>query len=97
MEDRPNPLHRLAIGLFADGPHNARSRTALSTRSPHCFQDYLVVGGDCGYSELRFHEDNLVASGLQVVEQIGRGFGRRMLEVVHQHNALTVLLQLRHY
>ena len=97
MEDRPNPLHRLAIGLFADGPHNARSRTALSTRSPRCFQDYLVVGGDCGNSELRFHEDNVVASSLEVVEQIHCGLGGRMLEIVHQHNALAVLLQLRHY
>ena len=49
------------------------------------------------HRELRFHEDDLVAAGFKVVEQIHCGLGRGMLEIMHQHNAFAVLLQLRHH
>src|SRR5271165_7491476 len=87
----------MRLRLFADGAHDARSRTTLGTRSPHLLEDYLVIGAERGDRKLRLHEHDLVAASLEVVEQIGYGLRRCMLEVVHQHDAFAVLLQLRHH
>src|SRR5260221_1195784 len=46
---------------------------------------------------LRLHEHDLVAAGLEIVEQVHRGLGRRTLEIVHQHDAFAMLLQFFHH
>src|SRR5437660_732222 len=76
--------------LLADRADNARGGTGVTApRALHLLQDRFVVSGNRRHSKLRLHEDDLVAAGLEIIEQIHRGLGRRMLEIVHQHDALA--------
>src|SRR3974377_1427368 len=61
------------IGAFADCTHNAGNRAAVTARTLRPFQDPFVVGRNGRYRKLRFHEHDLVAAGLEVVEQIHCG------------------------
>ena len=56
------------IGSFADCTHNAGNRAAGSARTLRPFQDPFVVGRNGRYRKLRFHEHDLVAAGLEIVE-----------------------------
>src|SRR5258708_1554522 len=83
--------------LLADRAHDARGRAAGARRALHLLQDRLIVRGNRRHRKLRLHEYNLVAPGLEIVEQVHRGLGRRMLEIVQQHDAFAMLLQLFHH
>src|SRR5438876_12331195 len=78
---------RLGSALFRDGFHDARDRAVATARSLHLLADLLGVGGNRRHRELRLHEDDLVAGGLEIVEQLHRGLTGRVLEIMKQHNA----------
>jgi hypothetical protein len=59
--------------------------------------DRLIVRGNRRHRKLRLHEYNLVAAGLEIVGQVGRSLGRRMLEIMQQNSAFAKFLQLRHH
>jgi hypothetical protein len=50
-----------------------------------------------GYSAYLVYRLIPVAAGLEIVQQGHRGLGRGMLEIMHQHNAFAVFLQLRQH
>src|SRR5262245_10298029 len=98
--DGPKGFH-LEYGrspLLADRAHNARGGAGVTApRTLHLLQDRLVVGGSRRHSKLRLHEDDLVAAGLEIIEQVHRGLGGGMLEIVDQHDAFAMLLQFFHH
>ena len=73
--------------LFADRAHDAGGRAAVARRALCLLQDRLIVRGNRRHRKLRLHEYNLVAAGLEIVEQVSRSLGGRMLEIMQQHNA----------
>src|SRR5262245_4064156 len=76
-----------AVATSREGHRSRRSGRAL-----YQLEDHLVVAGNGRHRELRLHEDNLVATGLEISEQVHCGLGGGVLEVVHQHDAFAVLL-----
>src|SRR5262249_32301291 len=84
--------------LLADRAPDARGGAGVTApRTLHLLQDRLVVSGNRRHSKLRLHKDDLVAAGLEIIEQIHRGLSGGMLEIVHQHDAFAMLLQFFHY
>jgi hypothetical protein len=84
--------------LLADRAHDARGGAGVTApRTLHLLQDRLVVSGNRRHSKLRLHEDDLLAAGLEIIEQIHRGLSSGMLEIVHQHDAFAMLLQFFHH
>jgi hypothetical protein len=85
---------RLKRTLLTDCAHDARSRATVAHGALHLLHDCLIVRGNRRDCEFRLHEHDLVPPGLEIVEQVHGGIGRRMLEIVQQDNAFAVLLQL---
>src|SRR5262249_27844751 len=87
-----------ASPLLADRAHDARGGAGVTARRTlRLLQDHLVVSGNRRHRKLRLHEDDLVVAGLEIIEQVHRCLGRRMLEIVHQHDAFAMLLQFFHH
>src|SRR5262245_45781345 len=80
--------------LLADRADDTRGRPVADGWQLLVLEDQLVIGRDRLHGILRLHEDDLVAAGLEVVEQVGRSGGGCLLEVVHQNDALAELLEL---
>src|SRR5262249_8785826 len=60
-----------ATPLLADRAHDARGGAGVTAhRTLHLLQDLLVVSGNRRHRKLRLHEDDLVAAGLEIIEQV---------------------------
>ena len=68
----------------------------LTVGSFGVLDDVFVVFGDGLHRRLGLHRHDLVAAGLQLLQQIGQGFGGVLVEVVHQDDALAELVELLH-
>jgi hypothetical protein len=56
----------------------------------------LIACGKCRHRLFGFHLHNLVAGGLKLNEKLRQGERCGMLEIVHENDALAVLLQFHH-
>src|SRR5450830_2048361 len=90
-------LYRSKTLIAADGLDHARHRTRLVQSAAHLLEydvGIFLLRLDQGLADYLHH---FVAAGLELGEQLGRGMRGRLLEVVHQDDALAALFELLHH
>ncbi len=67
---------------------------AVATPGPNSFMTISSYLGSVCSGSLPLHVHDLVAVLLELAQQVGRGAGSHLLEVMHQHDAFAEFLQL---
>src|SRR5262249_41166922 len=85
------------VSVAFDGLDYARHWTCRFQTASHLLEDNVRVFLLWLRRSFADNLDNFIAAILELLEQIRNRFGGGLLEVVHQNDALAVLLQLFHY
>src|SRR5262245_48791669 len=86
----------MAKSVAFDGLDHARHWAGRLETAAHLLEhdvDGFLLGFSGGLAD---NLDDLIAALLELLEQVGRRLCSRLLEVVHQNDALAMLLQLLH-
>src|SRR4051794_21094587 len=84
------PRHRHSL-------YHAGNRARADRRDLEVLEDLLIVFGDRLKLRLGFHGDDLISASLRAAEQGRQCFAGTLLEIVHQDDALALLVELGHH